>query len=75
MTDITRLTVDAAVPEGTCGICRRELEISEARIVMGTTADHPKGILVSVTICRACLAEFVPSMLAAVEAVGGEEDG
>lgn len=67
MTDNTRLMIDAAVPEGWCGLCRRELDLEEARMVVGTTALGDGEVMVSVTICRSCLSEHVPQMLAQSE--------
>lgn len=74
MSDTTRLLIDAAVPEGYCCICRRELDLEEARLVIGTTPTEEGEVLISATICRPCLSEHVPEMLAAVEAENRKEE-
>ena len=65
------MMIDVAVPEGWCGRCRRELTVEEQRMVVGTTVVDDGEILVSVTMCRSCLSELVPEMLAYSETRGG----
>lgn len=74
MTDITRLLIDADMPEGWCGRCRRELSEEEQRMVVGTTAVGDGEVMVSVTMCRSCLSELVPEMLAYSEANQPDEE-
>lgn len=74
MNDITRLLVDAGMPEGWCGRCRRELTAEEQRMVVGTTVGSDGEVMVSVTMCRSCLSELVPEMLAYSEANQPDEE-
>lgn len=64
MTETQTIRIDPDVPEGHCGVCRREIGEDEERLsVMGTHGET----LMSVTVCRSCLSEHIPGMLAAIE--------
>jgi len=56
------LTIDTRMPLGTCAVCRTEPRAE--RLDMDLKLE---GQPYRVTICRPCLAEFAPGVLAAIE--------
>jgi hypothetical protein len=69
-TQSLKLSIDDSVPEGNCAHCRRELPDDEERLDLGGTFPD-SGTLVTVTICRSCLSEHMPDLLAVLD---GEVD-
>lgn len=57
------LRLDLDVPSGTCGICRM-VPIAEK---LDMSIFGPDGVKHFVTVCRHCLSEFAPSLLAVLE--------
>ncbi len=64
-----QITVSVHEPEGHCGVCRREIPATEQHLDVELT-DGTSSY--DVTICRPCLAEHAPELLAQIEeAVSG----
>ncbi len=59
------LDLDVRQPLGTCAKCRREVVTGEPRLDMAVVV--PDFGEVEITVCRACLSEYAPEALAAIE--------